>query len=102
MLLLFARKPRFIRFGSPLIGGLYHLKLSRCWITSHRRVLPSEVIKMLIDFLVLSRFTYALPVWGPMLSKFQLNCLQHLHNWGVRITTSFTTVISLTGCHCHL
>ena len=58
------------------------------WIASHRKALPSEVIKMLIDSLVLSRFTYALPVWGPMLSKFQLNRLQHLHNWGVCITAS--------------
>ena len=56
------------------------------WIASHRKALPSEVLKMLIDSLVLSRFTYALPVWGPMLSK--LNRLQHLHNWGVRITAS--------------
>ena len=43
------------------------------WIASHRKALPSEVIKILIDSLVLSHFTYALPVWGPMLSKFQLN-----------------------------
>ena len=56
------------------------------WINSHRKNLPSEVIKMLIDSLVLSRLSYALPVWGPMLSKSQLNRLQNLHNWGVRIT----------------
>ena len=43
---------------------------------------------MLIESLVLSRFVYALPVWGPMLSKSQLDRLQHLLNWGVRITAS--------------
>ena len=53
------------------------------WIASHRKALPSEVIKMLIDSLVLSRFAYALPVWGPMLSKFQLNRLQHLHKLNI-------------------
>ena len=41
---------------------------------------------MLIDSLALSHLLYALPVWGPMLSKVQLNRLQHLHNWGVRIS----------------
>ena len=64
MLLLFARRLHSICFGSPLIA------------------LPSELIKMSIDSLVISRFTYALSVWGPMLYKFQLNCLQHLNNWG--------------------
>jgi len=40
------------------------------WINSHRKSLPTEVIKMLIDSLVLSRLMYALPVWGPLLSQF--------------------------------
>ena len=35
-------------------------------VTSHERALPSEVIKMLIEPLVLSRFVYALSVWGHM------------------------------------
>ena len=51
------------------------------WINSHRKALPSEVTKMLIDSLVLSRFSYASPVWGPMLSKSQVYRLQNLHNW---------------------
>ena len=31
---------------------------------------------------------YALPVWGPLLSQFDIRCLQYLHKWSVRITTS--------------
>ena len=38
------------------------------WINSYRRSLPTEVIKMLIDFLVLSHLIYALPAWGTMLT----------------------------------
>ena len=43
---------------------------------------------MLIDSLVLSRLMYALPVWGPLLSQFDIWHLQYLHNWGVCITAS--------------
>ena len=56
------------------------------WINSFRKNLPSSVIKMLIDFLVLSHINYALPAWGPMLAKGSLQRLQRLLNWGVRIT----------------
>ena len=56
------------------------------WINSFRNNLPSSVIKMLIDSLVLSHINYALPAWGPMLVKGSLQRLQRLLNWGVRIT----------------
>ena len=58
------------------------------WINSYRRSLPNEVIKMLIDSLVLSRLIYALPVWGTMLTSAHQQRLQRLHNWGVRIAAS--------------
>ena len=58
------------------------------WISSHQKCLPTEVIKMLIDSLVLSRLIYALPVWGPLLSQSDIHRLQRLHNWGIRITAS--------------
>jgi len=43
---------------------------------------------MLIDSLVLSRLMYALPVWGLLLSQFDIQCLQYLHNWDIHITAS--------------
>ena len=47
--------------------------------------MPNDVLKLLIDSLVLSRLTYALPVWGPAISKQCLTHLQPQHNWAVRI-----------------
>ena len=47
--------------------------------------MPNDVLKLLIDSLVLSRLSYALPVWGPAISKQNLHRLQRLHNWAVRI-----------------
>ena len=59
------------------------------WINSKCKFLSSvNVIKLLIDSLVLSRLDYALPVWGPPLTQASINCLQRLQNWGVRITKS--------------
>ena len=43
------------------------------------------MLKLLIDSLVLSCLTYALPVWGPAISKQYLTRLQCQHNWAVRI-----------------
>ena len=47
--------------------------------------MPNDVLKLLIDSLVLSRLTYALPVWGSTISKQCLTHLQRQHNWAVRI-----------------
>ena len=41
---------------------------------------------MLVESLVFSRFTYALPVWGPAISQESLSRINRLHNRGVRIT----------------
>ena len=53
------------------------------WINSYRHSLPTEVIKMLIDSLVVSHLVYALPVLGTMLTLAHQQRLQWLHNWGV-------------------
>ena len=47
--------------------------------------MPNDVLKLLIDSLVLSRLTYALPVWGSAISKQCLTRLQCQHNWTVCI-----------------
>ena len=58
------------------------------WIYAHYKHLPNDVLKQLIDSLVLSRLTYALPVWGPASSKQCIMRLQRQHNWAVRIVKS--------------
>ena len=61
----------------------YYLYLIGC----HRKVLPSNIIKMLIDSLVFSHFVYGLPVWGPSLSVNLLHRITRLHNRGVCMTS---------------
>ena len=58
------------------------------WINSKRKSLTPQVIKMLVDSLVLSHLQHALPVWGPPLPQGSINRLQKLQNWGVRIAQS--------------
>ena len=53
----------------------------------HRKVLPSNIIKMLMDSLVFSHSVYGLPVWGPSLSVNLLHCITRLHNHWVRMTS---------------
>ena len=36
---------------------------------SRAKNLPSSIIKMLVECLVFSRYSYALPVWGPAIHK---------------------------------
>ena len=50
------------------------------WINAHYKHMPSAVLKLLVDSLVLSRFGYALPVWGPAISKTSVNRLQRQQN----------------------
>jgi len=57
-------------------------------MNSYGHSLPTEVIKMLLDSLVLSPLIYALPVWGTMWTLAHQQQLQQLHNWGVRISAS--------------
>ena len=47
--------------------------------------MPSNVLKLLIDSLVLLHLTYALPVWDPATSKQCVMRLQCQHNWAVCI-----------------
>ena len=58
------------------------------WINYHRKCLSSLILKMLLDSLALSRINYALPVWGPAISKVAVSRLQRLQNRAVRITKS--------------
>ena len=60
----------------------YYLAL----IGSHAKNLPSSIIKMLVECLVFSRYSYALPVWGPAIHRDSLSRLSHLHNCGIRLT----------------
>ena len=46
----------------------------------------SSIIKMLVECLVFSRYSYALPVWGPTIHKDSLSRLSRLHNRGIRLT----------------
>ena len=75
MYLQYARKFRSTYFGS---------------LNYHRKCLSSLIIKMLLDSLALSRINYALPVWGPALSKLAVSRLQRLQNRAARITKSLS------------
>ena len=55
-------------------------------IHHHSRSLPSNILKMLMESLVFSRLTYALPVWGPAVHQDSLLRLNRLHNRAIRIT----------------
>ena len=55
-------------------------------IGSYAKTLPSAIIKMLVECLVFSRYTYALPVWGPVIHKDSLYRLTRLHNRSVWLT----------------
>ena len=54
-------------------------------LSSHRKSLTFDILKMLAESLILSRFDYALPVWGPPLQQCQVSRLQHLQNRAVRV-----------------
>ena len=57
-------------------------------INHHRHVLPSYLIKLLMDSLVMSPMQYALSVWGPSMSQNELLRLQRLQNRAVRLVFS--------------
>ena len=68
---------------SKICGSMsYYLML----INSHVKYLPSTIVKMLIESLVFSQYTYALPVWGPAISKDSMSWLQRMQNRAVRMT----------------
>jgi len=43
-------------------------------------------MRLLLDALILSHLSYALPVWGPPLSQQSLHCLKCIRNWAVQMT----------------
>ena len=61
---------------------------------------------MLMESLVFSRYTYALPVWGPAISRDCLSRLDHLQNRAVRLTCglqkteSYSAGLALGGFLC--
>ena len=52
----------------------------------HHRVLPSRILRMLADSLIVPQLTYALSVWGPSLKVHLSSRLHCLYNRAVRIT----------------
>ena len=64
----------------------YYLHLINC----HRHVLPAycDLLKLLMESLVMSHMQYALSVWGPSLTQNQLLHLQRLQNRAVRLVFS--------------
>ena len=57
-------------------------------LSLHRKSLTFDILKMLVESLIFTRFDYAIPVWGPPLQQCQVSHLQHLQNRAVRVTKS--------------
>ena len=57
-------------------------------LSLHRKSLTFDILKMLVESLIFTRFDYAIPVWGPPLQQCQVARLQHLQNRAVRVTKS--------------
>ena len=60
----------------------YYLHLINCYVKS----LSSDIIKMLVESLVFSRYTYVLSVWGPAIHQDSLSCISRLQNRAVHMT----------------
>ena len=54
-------------------------------INSHKQTLSTQLIKLLVGFLVFSHLYYALPVWGPYLTQQLSQHLLRLKNRAVRL-----------------
>jgi len=72
------------------------------WINAHYKHMPSAVLKLLVDSLVLLRFGYALPVWGPAISKTSVNRLQRQQNWAVCIVKKLRKFDHVSAHHADL
>ena len=59
----------------------YYLHL----IYTNKFVLPDNIIKLLLESLVMSHLIYALPVWGTSLTQQSISRIQRLHNRVVRL-----------------
>ena len=67
----------------------YYLYLISC----HRKVLPTFILKLLVESLVLSHRNYALPVWGPALAHDLLARLVKMHNRAIRVIGGLKNLI---------
>ena len=72
----------------------YYLSL----ISPHVKSLPTAIVKMLMESLVFSRYTYALPVWGPAINRDCLSHLDHLQNRAVRLTCGLRRYDHVSRC----
>ena len=70
-------------------------------ISYHGRQLPLQILKMLMDTLVLSPF-YALPVWGSSLGTAAVSRLQRLCNRAVRVTCGLRKYDHVSAAHHNL
>ena len=59
----------------------YYLHL----IYTNKFVLPDNIIKLLLESLVMSHLNYALPVWGTSLTQQNISRIQRLQNRAVRL-----------------
>ena len=57
---------------------------------NYRKILPTQVLKMLVESLIFSQLSYALPVWGPALHQDSLRRITRLRNRAVHITCGLT------------
>ena len=54
-------------------------------ISYHHKALPTSILKLLVESLVLSHLNYALPVWGPSLAHDLLTRLVKMYNRAIRV-----------------
>ena len=59
-------------------------------INSHKLCLNSNLLKLLVESLVLSHLYYALPIWGPPLTRQLSQRLERLQNRAVRLCRSLS------------
>ena len=71
-------------------------------ISPHVRFLPTTIVKMLMESLVFSRYTYALLVWGPAISRDCLSCLDRLQNRPVYLTCGLRKYDRVSRCRAGL
>ena len=71
-------------------------------INYHSKSLPREILKMLVESLVFSRYTYALPVWGPAIHKDSLSRISRLQNRAVRMTCNLRKFDHVSHCRANL
>ena len=76
------------------VAVAYYLSL----ITYYAKSLPSPIVKMLIESLILSRCTYALSVWGLAISKDSLCQVNRLQNRAVHLVCGLQKYDYVSQC----